>query len=787
MTRGPSQGLAARENDNDDVRWALQAAAAQLKQGGAADAIVWIKRAADAADAAGLSHRGDELRGEARRMAQAMWDLGGAASEPPEEVLDEDDLEIEIEVEAGSAPPRPPLQPPPGARQPPPPPRHVSPSGRPLEPDRPSLRLKQRVSVGPSGLPSHGPPPLPASQFPSAAPAAPAPPGFSRPPVDRQSLAEAAPYRRAMPSAPQLEVEELDAESLGFDLGELHSRPPPSGGPASQNGFSSHPPSSTAERARIAARPSFNDRLSSVDIEPLSVDAVIPEVGGAQFDSLRPVPVSSLPPAPESVRRALTLIDDEELEGEEEERVTRDLVSLAPGPAGPSSAPPVSHASAVPSGPPIGYQRAAASVPPISYAPSSPSAPPSYAPAGRSAPPSYAPAGPSAPPISYAPAGPSAPPISHAPAGPSAPPISYAPAGPSAPPIRYAPAGSSAPPSYAAVRPSAPPTNDAPAASQPAPTHPAGSARPAAPASYAPPSGSSPSPFERGASSQPPAPTAEELGELTLEVADLGPPEAASEAPVSAGGLVADSSIDGIRLDEVQGFEDLPEEVQQKLAVSARVEVLQEGEEVAFFGAAVVTSGSVDILPAFSDDAGAVAHQADVVFTKGTLADSIELRVVAKVDDTHVAVWDPDQLEEALAECPWVSDELRFIADYFLAVCGAALGPLGERLDDSLRATVFRRLEVRALAPNEVLLHAGERIHSLFVVGGGRVELRREGTSPMELPAGGFVFPDKMMTAQNAPCDVQAGEHGALVLFAPRAIAHELMMSVPPLLEVLAG
>ncbi len=283
------------------------------------------------------------------------------------------------------------------------------------------------------------------------------------------------------------------------------------------------------------------------------------------------------------------------------------------------------------------------------------------------------------------------------------------------------------------------------------------------------------------------------LDELTLEVADLGPPESAapsipaqSRAPASL--LPETTEVDGVGLDEVRGFEDLPEEVQYKLAACARIEELAAGEEVAFFGAAVVTAGTVDILPAISEDSGAIAHQNDVVFTRGTMKDSIALRVVAKMDDTRVAVWDPDVLEDAIAECPWVHDELRFIADRFLALCGAALGPLGERLDESLRAAVFTRLEVRALQPNEVLINAGESIPSLFVVGGGRLEVVDDsGRAVDELDSGAFVFADKMMTAQPAPHTVRSGPDGALLLFAPRSVAHELMMSVPPLLEVLAS
>jgi CRP-like cAMP-binding protein len=101
---------------------------------------------------------------------------------------------------------------------------------------------------------------------------------------------------------------------------------------------------------------------------------------------------------------------------------------------------------------------------------------------------------------------------------------------------------------------------------------------------------------------------------------------------------------------------------------------------------------------------------------------------------------------------------------------------------------VFKRLEVRALQPGEVLLKQGASIPSLFVVGGGRLVVERTASSePDELLPGGFVFADKMMSAKTAPATVVAGDQGALVLYAPRSVAHELMMSVPPLLEVLAG
>jgi hypothetical protein len=262
----------------------------------------------------------------------------------------------------------------------------------------------------------------------------------------------------------------------------------------------------------------------------------------------------------------------------------------------------------------------------------------------------------------------------------------------------------------------------------------------------------------------------------------------AASVPPSAKPELLDPFVDGVNLAEARGFEDLPEEVQLALASSARVERLSAGEEVSFFGAAIVTSGRVDILPAFSEEAGAVADEGDVIFTHGNLEGSIDLRVVAKLDDTRVGVWDPETLRNAIAECPWVADELKLIADRYLALCGATLGPLGERLDDSLRATVFQRLEVRIYNEGDVLVELGKSIPGLLIVGGGRVLVRdAKGEQSGELNMGDFVFASGLLGGAKAPGTAFAAKGGALVLTAPRQVAHELMMSVPPLVEVLAG
>jgi hypothetical protein len=52
---------------------------------------------------------------------------------------------------------------------------------------------------------------------------------------------------------------------------------------------------------------------------------------------------------------------------------------------------------------------------------------------------------------------------------------------------------------------------------------------------------------------------------------------------------------------------------------------------------------------------------------------------------------------------------------------------------------------------------------------------------------GDLIFAQQLLGGGATPKTVRAGEGGALVLFVDRASTQELMMSVPPLLEVLSG
>jgi hypothetical protein len=294
---------------------------------------------------------------------------------------------------------------------------------------------------------------------------------------------------------------------------------------------------------------------------------------------------------------------------------------------------------------------------------------------------------------------------------------------------------------------------------------------------------------------QPELPPPSEEPEPEPETA-LGPPTPLAEAPqAEPESVVVDASgaarIRGVSLADVPGLQDLPPEAQVELVGKAKLEKLDVDEEVSSFAVALVIEGWASISPSIADVSCAFAQVGQVVFARGTLAEGVALRIVAGETDTLVATWDEKALEEATADCPWVGDELRVVADRFQALAGAAMGPLGERLDDTLRQSVTDRCQVKTLLPGDVIVTEGKAVPGMFIVAAGSVEIAdgEEASAKVfsELLPGDFVFASEVMTAATAPHTARAGKGGALVLFAERKIAHEMMVSVPPLLEILSG
>jgi len=247
-------------------------------------------------------------------------------------------------------------------------------------------------------------------------------------------------------------------------------------------------------------------------------------------------------------------------------------------------------------------------------------------------------------------------------------------------------------------------------------------------------------------------------------------------------------SLRGIELANVRGLCDLPLEAQRLLRQRARIERMGTGEDLSFFSVVLVLEGWVKLMPAIADVTCATAAAGEVVFTQGSLADGVALRVVAGQNGTTLATWDRETFDEITRSCPWVADELRLIADSFQALAGTALGMLGERLDDALREVVTSRCQVLTLLPGEVLVQLGKPVPGMHIVGAGLVELvDASGVVVSTVSPGEFLLTAQVLAGGVSPHTVRASSAGALILFARRIVAHELLVSVPPLLEILAG
>jgi CRP-like cAMP-binding protein len=235
-----------------------------------------------------------------------------------------------------------------------------------------------------------------------------------------------------------------------------------------------------------------------------------------------------------------------------------------------------------------------------------------------------------------------------------------------------------------------------------------------------------------------------------------------------------------------RGLEDLPPETQTELAAKATLERLAPEQEVSGFGLAIVAKGDVAVMPTIAEAACGYARRGEPVFSRGNLAEGVSLRVVALADGAEVAVLRAQDFEHMLETCPWVAEELRSVADRFQALAGVAMGPLGERLDDSMRAMITDRCEVRLLEAGDVLMEEGKPVAGLHVVGGGKLETVTGGRVTGELVPGDLAFASAVLSHAPASATLRAAAGGALIVVADRMPTHELLVSVPPLLELLA-
>jgi hypothetical protein len=242
-----------------------------------------------------------------------------------------------------------------------------------------------------------------------------------------------------------------------------------------------------------------------------------------------------------------------------------------------------------------------------------------------------------------------------------------------------------------------------------------------------------------------------------------------------------------VDLASIDALTDLPDDAREELERVATVHHLARDEEVMGFALAYVVEGEIDVAAQIVDAPADRIAQGAVLKAKGTVAESVPLRLVCASDHATVATWDAEQIEPAFRACPWVEDDLRAAANRMQALVGVTLGPLADRLDAALRAQVTNRLELRELPEGEIIVELGEAVRDLCLVGQGSIELVQDGNVVGEIGVGEFLFPAEIMGGGKAGATARAGKGGALLLASDRAVAQELMVTCPPLLEIFAG
>ncbi len=285
----------------------------------------------------------------------------------------------------------------------------------------------------------------------------------------------------------------------------------------------------------------------------------------------------------------------------------------------------------------------------------------------------------------------------------------------------------------------------------------------------------------------PPAPPAKRAAPPSPPPPAPAPPPPPPAAPAPAPEPPPAPTV-GLNLSSVEALANLPDDAREAFARAATVQALAREEEVAGFALALVLDGHVDLAATIVDAPAARLGAGQIVRTHGTIEHVTPVRLVGSAESSRVATWDEAAVAEAFRTCPWVEDDLRAAGDRYQAEVGITLGALGERLDLGLRIDLLGHLTLRSLAEHEVYATQGKPLPGLLVVGAGELELVGEAEEIVGDPlrAGDFVFPTEVLGAKPAPHTVRAAKGGALVLFAERGTAQELLVTCPPLMEIFA-
>ncbi len=284
------------------------------------------------------------------------------------------------------------------------------------------------------------------------------------------------------------------------------------------------------------------------------------------------------------------------------------------------------------------------------------------------------------------------------------------------------------------------------------------------------------------------------------DVADAVPtvPAPATSAPSSQRtlGSVAVALRGGSRPSEQAGapvdlvlhdaFADVPAEQLALFQELADHRLFARGEGLSGFGLAIVLSGNFSAVSVVSDMAAARIDAGSVLRNRCAAQGVADVRLVCRSDCGFVAVWSEGAVVQAFRALPWVEQELCDRANRVHALVGATLGPLGDELDAGLLADLASHMHVRVLVAGELLVGQGELLPGFIVVGVGVLDVFLEGKPCSKAGPGDLLFSSTLLDGAVVPATVRASSSGAVVLVVDRPEVERLLMTFPPLLDLLA-
>ena len=234
---------------------------------------------------------------------------------------------------------------------------------------------------------------------------------------------------------------------------------------------------------------------------------------------------------------------------------------------------------------------------------------------------------------------------------------------------------------------------------------------------------------------------------------------------------------------------DVPEDALESLVSASDTIALLPEEQQSAPPMIVVLAGELEVrAPGYTTRLDVVGvGQVRLLAPLSPAAGSLHVVAGAK-GARYLAV--PNRAVEALRQAaPWAMQELEPASDDVHVVAGALSGKLGARLDGGILDAVLARAKTMRLGPNVPVLKQGEVVRALIIVGAGELSLRL-GNDPeaMEiatLDPGEVLFPTELLARGPSPSTVRAGPRGALVVVATRSATEEMLVTVPPLLELL--